>query len=232
MIRPEQTRPGDATPGPAASPSQDQVTVWRRQEEALYGAALSHPNLYMAAMRLARAVADAMRPFETLEDLGEHFRNNDASYVVPIAQGLDIPQLAMLDFSQVLGAACHLRAREILEETARREALERLAEAGRSGQSWVTLREVEKERNGQTTFEKLEVHRSTGLGFFLASAIDMEKGWVFYLEPLAIDIETGHRLPDAQLPAESQELASKEALMTAAEDLRQRIAQLAAGEVP
>ena len=59
----------------------------------------------MGAIRLVRGIIDSLQDVTNLDSLVLRFQDIDASYVTPIAIGLDLPQLVMLNYELTLSVA-------------------------------------------------------------------------------------------------------------------------------
>lgn len=202
--------------------TQERIAAWRRDEDRFYASVINNPELYMASIRLVRAVADTLGDSEDLEALVQQSRRIDASYVIPIAASLETPQLALLDYGLLLGAVFHLRSREVVEAQAQKRAAEIVAEARRRGEEWVVLYDEESLRNGYKVFKRLELHLSDGLALHTCNELDWEKGWVYALQPLMLDPQTGQILSGVQAPDPRAEFTTREELAVAVTRLREK----------
>lgn len=171
------------------------LTAWRRQEERFYGAALNSPELYMVALRLARAIAEHLGEVADLDTLIARFDALDPCDVIPIADRLGMPQVALLDYELARAAGCVLRAREIAETQAAARAVCRLRTARETGEAWVVLAESRRERNGQEIFERVEARTADGAALILANDLDPERGWIYLLRTARVDLVTGLLVP-------------------------------------
>jgi len=200
------------------------LAEWQAMEDRFFRAILNAADLYMLGIRLARAIAETLRSTDDLDALAARFQRTSSDDVIPIADALDAPQTVLLDFPLALGAAFHLRAREIQEATAG-ATLQRRIEAARAGQDWVVLVESSTRHNGKSLFQRLEMHLPDGFGIHTASELDWERGLIYVLEPLLLDPQDGRRRTDAPPPAPPSEFASSEELHKAADDLRRSYAR-------
>jgi hypothetical protein len=197
---------------------------WRAIEDRFYRQVLNDPDLYMLGIRLVRAIADSLQEVDDLEALVERFQRTGSDEAAAIADTLDAPQVVLLDCQLALGAAFYLRAQEIQERGARADFQARLADARARGLRWVALYDQETRRHGHTFFQRLEVRLSDGFSLRSASEMDWEKGRVYVLEPLLLDLDTGLPRRDIPAPAQRQEFATRAALTEALDALREQYA--------
>ena len=104
----------------------------------------------MGAIRLVRGIIDSLQDVTNLDSLVLRFQDIDASYVTPIAIGLDLPQLVMLNYELTLSVAFYLRSREILESQALSQTKDLVGKALEDGKEWVVIYDHETEHNGYT----------------------------------------------------------------------------------
>ena len=176
----------------------------------------------MGAIRLVRAIIDSLQDITNLDSLVLRFQDIDASYVTPIAKGLDLPQLVMLNYELTLSVAFYLRSREILESQALSQTKDLVSKAREDGKEWVVIYDHETEHNGYSFFRRLEVHLSDGLSLHIASELDFEKGRIYSLEPMVLDLKTGRIKKDSASPDPRQEFLTKEKLMSEVVRLREK----------
>ena len=206
-----------------SSPSPDVFREWRQAEDQFYAAVLADPDMYMAGVRLVRAIADSLVDIDDLDQLTVHYRDLDAgAYVADVVRRLERPQLALLDHGRAFGAAFRIRSQEIVYERHEREALRSIADARERGEDWAVLFAENTERNGVALFTRVEMHLASGVGMRTASELDWERGLVYVMEPLRLDRETGHILSNADTPGDEQEFSTLEDLQHASADFRRR----------
>lgn len=196
------------------------VREWRKAQDSFYAAAMSDAELYMTAVRLVRAIVDSLADITDFEMLLQRYRQSDASDVYSIAESLDEPRMIFLDYDLALGTAFFLRAQEIREEETTAEMQAQIAAARLSNQTWAVLLNEEANRKGIRFFERLEMNLHSGVGLRLAAELDFEKGRVFVLEPLMLDVSTGEARRDIKLDKKKQEFETEAELNEAAEALR------------
>jgi len=201
---------------------QPYIAEWRAMEDHFYRAVLNDPDLYMLGIRLVRAVADSLKAIADLETLITRFQQTGSDAVATIAETLDAPQVVLIDYQLALGAAFYLRAQEIQEQGARADLEARLAAARAQGQRWVVLYDQETRRHGHAFFQRLEIRLPDGFSLRSADEMDWERGRVYVLEPLLLDLITGLPRRDVSPPEPRQEFATREDLARAVEALRQK----------
>lgn len=202
--------------------TQAYIAELRLIEEKFYRTVLNDSDSYMLGIRLVRAVADSLKSLTDLEALVECFQRIGSDYVIPIADGLNAPQVVMLDYQLALGAAFYLRAQEIQEDTAKAELQTRLAAARAQGLTWAEIYHVETKRYGQTFFQRLEIRLSDGFGLRTASELDWEKGRTYVVEPMLLDTVTGQPRRGVAPPEPRQTFATHEEMLQAVQTLRQK----------
>lgn len=207
---------------PPAPPSPDPHAEWRHAEDKFYGAVLANPDMYMAGVRLVRAIADSLGDVEDIEQLETRYDELDASYVSDVVRRLNEPRLALLDHARALGAAFRLRSQEIAHRRHGDEAKRRIAAAVEQGDEWVVLFEEDTERNGVAFFNRVEMHLASGAAFRTANELDWERGWVYVLEPMVLEVESGRIRSDVDPPGPRQEFTSMDDLDEALASLRDR----------
>ena len=176
----------------------------------------------MGAIRLVRAIIDSLQDITNLDSLVLRFQDIDASYVTPIAKGLDLPQLVMLNYELTLSVAFYLRSREILESQALSQTKDLVSKAREDGKEWVVIYDHETEHNGYSFFRRLEVRLSDGLSLHIASELDVEKGRIYSLEPMVLDLKTGRIKKDSASPDPRREFLTKEKLMSEVVRVREK----------
>ena len=201
---------------------QNYLTTWRQAEDKYYGAVLSAPELYTAALQLVRGIADSMKDIDTVETLFEAYPGFTIAAVTEIGEALALTRRDFLDYHLARDAAFHLRHREILETQAKREIQANIAEATAAGEQWVTLYNTEHVRQGVTFFQRLEMHLPEGRGLYSAIELDWEKGRVYVLEPLLLDPATGELQRQARPAEPHQEFTTQQELALALDALRQK----------
>jgi hypothetical protein len=197
------------------------LTELRQAEDQFYRAVLNETELYMLAIRLVRAIANGLQPITDLETLIGRFQRSSADDVIPIADALENPRVLVLDYQLALAAAFYLRAQEIQEQATQADFQRRLAAARAEGQPWALIFDHEQKRYGKPLVRRLEVRLADGLSLYTGSELDLEKGLLYTLEPMWLDLDSGKPRQGVALPQPRQEFASREALLAAAAAFRQ-----------
>ena len=197
-----------------------QVASWRKDEEKFYRSVLNDTQLYMGAMQLVRLIVDSLEHDTDVDSLVSHYKQIDSSYVNPIAKTLDLPQLVLLNYDLALSSGFYIRWREILESQALAETEVLVAKARKNGEEWVVIYDNETERSGYSFFERLEMHLPDGISLRIASDLDLEKGRIFSVEPMVLDLKTGRIRQDSSPSDTRKEFTTKEALMVEVGRLR------------
>ena len=107
---------------PATDPTAVLAAHWNESERRLYPVATTNPDAYQSAVRLVRAVADALAEVEDLDALAEQWeRRSDvvdgALRVTGDIAGYRLPE------PEIAGAGFAMRRRELLAELAERRDL-------------------------------------------------------------------------------------------------------------
>ncbi len=204
---------------PVASTISTHLARWRRGEERFFRSVMGDPDLYIAAIRLVRALADRAGQDRDLDGLVERFDREGVEEVRAVVEKLGVPQLILLDYALARRAAYCLAAQNWLEEQSRTVAVSRLSEAREAGEEWVVLWHQDEIVNGHTFFERLEVHVPTGHAVRASHWVDMEKGWIWSMQPTSVDPKTGRQINEATRQ-KRLEFSSREDLESAIHQLR------------
>ena len=138
------------------------VAYWNESERRLYPTATTNPDAYKSAVKLVRAVADALAPVADLEELARRWESrSDALDEAAKATG-EVPAYG-LD-AEIAGAGFVLRRRELLAEQAEYRRLARIAAARRAGRDWAVVHEQGRLGSGLVDpYQCIELHLPTGL---------------------------------------------------------------------
>ena len=148
---------------PAQDPTAVLAAHWNESERRLYPVATTNPDAYQSAVRLVRAVADALADVEDLDGLARRWERraemvDEAVRVTGDIAGYRLPE------PEVLGAGFAIRRRELLAEQAERRRRERIAAAREAGQAWAVVHEQGDLRSGLVDpYQCIELHLATGL---------------------------------------------------------------------
>ena len=145
-----------------ADPTAVLAAYWSESERRLYPTATTNPDAYKSAVRLVRAVADALGPVADLEELARRWERrsdtlDEATRVTGevAAYGLD---------TEIAGAGFALRRRELLAEQAERLRRESIAAARQAGRAWAVIHEQGSLASGLADpYQCVELHLPTGL---------------------------------------------------------------------
>ncbi len=203
-----------------------QVNSWRKMEDKYYAAVLNVPELYMAGIRLVRAVVDRLSDATTGEALLAAYRQTDVDFVADVADELDVPQFAFLNYDLARDTAFYLRYQEILEAQAEASVQAKIVEARAAGLEWVVLFDNETKSQGHSFFQRLEMHLPDGIGLYTAIELDWEKGRLYVVEPLVLDVETGKPRPGIAPPDPRQEFTRRAELAAAVAALREKYSKV------
>jgi hypothetical protein len=206
----------------AAQEIREYLTELRKIEDKFYRTVLNDPDTYMLAIRLVRAIADSLKSISDLPALIGRYQRTSSDDVIPIADALDTPQVILLDYQLALGAAFYLRAQEIQEEIGRTAMQSHVAAAQAQGQSWVVVFDYEQTRYSKPFSRRLEMRVADGFSLYSSSELDMDKGLVYTVEPMWIDLVTGKQRQDLALNEPRQEFATHAAMLEAAAALRRK----------
>lgn len=135
---------------------------WNESERRLYPTATTNPDAYQSAVKLVRAVADALAAVADLEDLAESWEHRLAILDEAMRTTGEVAAYGLSE--ETVGAGFLLRRRELLVEQAKRHRRERIAAARQSGQAWAVIDEQGDLGSGLVNpYLCVEVHLPTGL---------------------------------------------------------------------
>ena len=149
------------------APEEDPTAVlaahWNESERRLYPVATTNPDAYQSAVRLVRAVADALAELEDLDALAERWERRSEMVDEAVRATGDIAAYRLGE-SEVAGAGFAMRRRELLAERAERRRRERIAAARQAGQVWAVVHEQGDLGSGLVNpYQCIELHLATGL---------------------------------------------------------------------
>ena len=149
------------------APDEDPTAVlaahWNESERRLYPVATTNPDAYQSAVRLVRAVADALAEVEDLDALAEGWERRSELVDEAVRVTGDIAAYRLGE-SEVAGAGFAMRRRELLAERAERRRRERIAAARQAGQVWAVVHEQGDLGSGLLNpYQCIELHLATGL---------------------------------------------------------------------
>ena len=148
---------------PEADPTAVLAAHWNESERRLYPVATTNPDAYQSAVRLVRAVADALAEVEDLNELAERWERRSEMVDEAVRVTGDIAAYRLGE-SEVAGAGFAMRRRELLAERAERRRRERIAAARQAGQVWAVVHEQGDLGSGLLNpYQCIELHLATGL---------------------------------------------------------------------
>ena len=150
--------------GPSdADPTVVLAAYWNESERRLYPVATTNPDSYKSAVRLVRAVADALASARDLHDLAERWENRSETLDEAVRVTGDVAGYRLGE-SEVAGAGFAMRRRELLAEQAERRRQERIAAARSEGRAWAVVHEQGDLASGLVNpYQCVELHLATGL---------------------------------------------------------------------
>ena len=145
-----------------ADPTAVLAAHWNESERRLYPTATTNPDAYQSAVRLVRAVADALAGVSDLEELSQRWEHRAAildeaarATGEPVAYGLT---------EATAGCGFAVRRRELLAERAEHQRRERIAAAREAGRAWAVIHEQGDLAAGLVDpYQCVELHLATGL---------------------------------------------------------------------
>ena len=149
--------------GPSdADPTAVLAAYWDESERRLYPTATTNPDAYQSAVRLVRAVADALAQVSELDELVQRWEHRSDTLEeavratgAAVAYGLS---------EATVGAGFAMRRRELLAERSERRRRERIAAAREAGRAWALIHEQGDLGSGLVDpYQRVELHLSTGL---------------------------------------------------------------------
>ena len=136
---------------------------WNESERRLYPVATTNPDAYQSAVRLVRAVADALADVEDLNELAERWERRSEMVDEAVRATGDIAAYRLGE-SEVAGAGFAMRRRELLAERAEKRRRERIAAARQAGQVWAVVHEQGDLGSGLVDpYQCIDLHLATGL---------------------------------------------------------------------
>ena len=145
-----------------ADPTTMLAAYWSECERRLYPTATTNPDVYKSAVRLVRAVTDALAPVGDLEELARRWEHR--SDILDEAARATGEVVAYGLSEETVGAAFLLRRRELRAELAERRRQDQVAAARRAGEAWVVIHEQGDLGSGLVDpYQCVELHLPTGL---------------------------------------------------------------------
>lgn len=148
---------------PATDPTAMLAAHWDESERRLYPVATTNPDAYQTAVRLVRAVADALAEVEDLDALAGWWERrsdlvDEALRVSGDIAGYRLPE------PEIAGAGFAIRRRELLAEQAERRRRDCIAAAREAGRAWALVHEQGDLGSGLVDpYQRIDLHLATGL---------------------------------------------------------------------
>ena len=195
---------------PAGDPTAVLAAHWDESERRLYPVATTNSDAYQSAVRLVRAVADALAEVEDLEALAERWERRSELVDGALRATGDIAGYRLPE-PEIAGSAFAMRRRELLAEQAERSRWDRIAAARDAGQAWAVVHEQGDLDSGLVNpYQRIELHLATGLAVVstvepdpstmtptyvvMVAALGDEHGRAADLDAASFgDVETGNR---------------------------------------
>ena len=156
-------READLTADPTtADPTAVLAVYWNESERRLYPTATTNPDAYQSAVRLVRAVADALVDISDLEELVKRWEYRSAVLDAAVSATGETVAYGLAEATAGCGFA--IRRRELLNERAARERHDRIAAARDAAEAWVVIHEQGDLASGLADpYQCVELHLATGL---------------------------------------------------------------------
>lgn len=145
-----------------ADPTAVLAAHWNESERRLYPTATTNPDAYQSAVKLVRAVADALVDVSDLEELVQRWEYRSA--VLDAAVSATGETIAYGLTEATAGCGFAIRRRELLNERAERQRRESINAARQAGQVWAVIHEQGDLASGLADpYQCMEMHLPTGL---------------------------------------------------------------------
>jgi hypothetical protein len=218
------TGPGTARRGRATPKSKisAQISDWHYAEDLYFREVYNAPGLYTASVRLVRALTDYLGRFSEVDALLEAYQQSDICDVASLVDDLELPYSETLDYDLARDVAFFMRYREIVEAQGESEYQARVAKARAEGAEWVVLFGDEARDHGHAPIQRLEMHLPDGISLHISrdETDNFERGYVYVIESIVLDPDTGKIRPEVPSPGPSQEFATREEVFAALAALR------------
>ncbi|MXW96234.1 MAG: hypothetical protein F4110_00460 [Acidimicrobiaceae bacterium] len=145
-----------------ADPTAVLAAHWNESERRLYPTATTNPDAYQSAVKLVRAVADALADVSDLGELVQRWEHRTAVLDAAVRATGETVAYGLIEATAGCGFA--IRRRELLNERAERERRERITAARDAGETWVVIHEQGDLASGLADpCQCMEMHLPTGL---------------------------------------------------------------------
>ena len=145
-----------------ADPTAVLAAHWNESERRLYPTATTNPDAYQSAVRLVRAVADALSDVSDLGELAQRWEHRSA--ILEAAVEATGESVAYGLTEATAGCGFSIRRRELLAERAERQRRESIDAARQAGRVWAVVHEQGDLGSGLVDpYQCMEMHLPTGL---------------------------------------------------------------------
>ena len=145
-----------------ADPTAVLAAYWDESERRLYPTATTNPDAYQSAVRLVRAVADALAAVEDLDGLARSWEHRADMLDEAVRATGEAVAYGLSEATA--GAGFAMRRRELLAERAEDRRRQRIAAALREGRAWAVIHEQGRLASGLADpYQCVELHLATGL---------------------------------------------------------------------
>ena len=151
---------------PLTDPTMVLAAHWDESERRLYPVATTNPDAYQSAVRLVRAVADALAEVDDLATLAEWWERRSDLVDGALRAGGDVAGYRLPE-AEIAGAAFAMRRRELLAELAEQRRRDCIVAAREAGQAWAVVHEQGDLSSGLVDpYQRIELHLDTGMAVF------------------------------------------------------------------
>ena len=145
-----------------ADPTAVLAAHWNESERRLYPTATTNPDAYQSAVKLVRAVADALVDVSDLEELAQRWEYRSAVLDAAVRATGETVAYGLTEATAGCGFA--VRRRELLNELAERQRRESITAAREAGEAWAVVHEQGDLASGLADpYQCMEMHLPTGL---------------------------------------------------------------------
>ena len=145
-----------------ADPTAALAAHWNESERRLYPTATTNPDAYQSAVKLVRAVADALSDVSDLGELAQRWEYRSAVLEAAVEATGETVAYGLTEATA--GCGFSIRRRELLSERAERQRRERISAARQAGETWAVIHEQGDLASGLADpYQCMEMHLPTGL---------------------------------------------------------------------
>lgn len=197
----ERLRPTDD-----ANARQELVERWKAAEQRLALLAVGDPDLYLRHLDAVGRVAERLRQITDMQELGTAYPRW-RKIVSPLVEG------GGLDDESLAGTAWMVRWRELRDARHAEQVAERINDARRRGQSWVTVSETVPPSTSALSYPCERTMMRIADGIAVRAAVEIHPdtyGPLYMLAVIRLDPSTGLEVPTAA-PDPPEEFADRTA---------------------